>query len=189
MLSGAWTRAKLKEGARLCAGLGSAPRIQQGKRDGWAVSGSFVPQPVQQGSWSLGLGVFLLLGLLCCSPAAHVLLCPAAMAVLLCCHPSPAAVAPAGAACCSHAPCMAVVDGTWGAKQDPPVPAALARAGTLALLSYRLCTQPLARAKELHMGPGLSASSPSHQLLGARMVAVKTSSEQCHPLPAAHPQV
>lgn len=76
-----------------------------------------------------------------------------------------------------------------GSRARPPVPAAFARAGTLALLSYRPCSQAIARAKELHMGPGLSASSPSHQLLGARMVAVKTSSEQCHPLPAAHPQV
>lgn len=76
-----------------------------------------------------------------------------------------------------------------GSRARPPVPAAFARAGTLALLSYRPCSQAIARAKELHMGPGLSASSPSHQLLGARMVAVKTSSEQCRPLPAAHPQV
>lgn len=184
MLSGAWTRAKLKEGARLCARLGSAPRTQQGERDGWAVSGSFVFQPVQQGSWSLaGPRSVPPFGLTCCCVLLPWPCC------WLCCHPSPAAVAPAGAACCSHAPCMAAVDGTWGAEQDPPVPAAFARAGTLALLSYRPCSQAIARAKELHMGPGLSASSPSHQLLGARMVAVKTSSEQCRPLPAAHPQV
>lgn len=72
----------------------------------------------------LGLGAFLLLGLLCCSPAAHVLLCPAAMAVLLYCshlllwhlwelHASVVLLV-----CCRGA--MAAVAGTWGAEQGHP---------------------------------------------------------------------
>lgn len=174
----------MREGARLCAGLGSAPRIQQGEREmGVLCLAALCPSQFGRavGVW-LSLGAFLHLDLLCCSPAAHVLLCPAAMAVL------PSITCCCGT--CSHSPHVAAVNGTWGAEQgDPPVPAALTRAGTLPLLSYRPCAQPIAKAKELHMRPGLSASSPSHQLLGARTVAVTPSSAQFHPLPAAHSQV
>lgn len=125
----------------------------------------------------------------CCSRAA-VSCCHGSPGVLL----SPAAVAPVGAAWCYHAP-RVLQRGRGSSGWDlgsraraPPAPAVLAGAGSLALLSYSSCTQPPARAKELHMGPGPSACSHSHQLLVARMVAVTPSSEQCHPRPTVHPK-
>lgn len=152
--------------------------------------------PIQfgRGSWSLaGPGSIPLLGLLCCSHAA-VSYCYGGAAVLssvtCCCGTCGSCTV---LSCCSHAPCVLQRGhGSTGwdlgsrARADP---AALARAGTMAFLNYTPCTQPVARAKQLHLGPSPSASSPSHQLLVARMVTVTPSSEQCHPLPTAHPQV
>lgn len=91
------------------------------------MSGSFVPQPGWQRQFEFGWAWGCSSSWSCC--AAHLLLCPTAMAVLLCCHPSPAAVAPMGAECCCHAAlvllvccrgAVAVVKGTWGAEQGHP---------------------------------------------------------------------
>lgn len=62
----------MREGARLCAGLGSAPRIQQGEREmGVLCLAALCPSQFGRavGVW-LSLGAFLHLGLLCCSCAA-----------------------------------------------------------------------------------------------------------------------
>lgn len=112
---------------------------------------------------------------------------PLGLAVLLSCCSS-AAVLPSITCCCwARVLQRGCGSGGWDLGSRARAPRAPAGAGTLALLSYRPCTQPTARAKELHVGPGPSASSHSHQLLVARMAAATPSSEQCHPLPAAHP--
>lgn len=111
------------------------------------------------------------MGLLCCAPAA-VPYCHGHAAVLAsstcCCGTCGSWML---LSCCSHAPHVLQRDhgsSEWDLEsraRAPPIPGWH--------LSYRPCTQPIARAKQFHMGPGPSASSPSHQLLVARMVAVR----------------
>lgn len=78
MLSGAWSRAKQKEGAGLWAGLVSGPRLQHKEREmGVLCLGALHPSLFSKGKaegW-LGLGVFPFFSLLCCSHDVHMLLC------------------------------------------------------------------------------------------------------------------
>jgi len=131
MLSGAWSRAKPREGARLWAVVGSGPRMQCGERDGCAVSGALRPSLFGRGSARVQLGLGLLPTSACC--AARLVLCM--LCALWCCRWAAAAVAGAG-------------EQSKGTQSvQPPAPAALAGASTLALLNHRPCAQPAERAR------------------------------------------